>query len=216
MSRHEIPERHQRVIRALNAGGPATPESLYARVAVSQRPAVSRPRRFAPAMAAVAASIALAAVVAVVSISSGGGPAVESLARISERPATQSAPPSDGTLLDREFAGVAFPDWSGEFGWKAIGGRSDTFDGRRAETVFYSHHGHRIAYTVVDGEPLEPPEGATTVRVDGVTLHQFRDGPRDIVTFERNGRTCVLGGEVIHAETLVELAGWQGRGAIEF
>jgi hypothetical protein len=47
-------------------------------------------------------------------------------------------------------------------------------------------------------------------------LHQFRDGPRDVVTFERDGRICVLGGEVIHPETLVELASWQGRGAVRF
>jgi hypothetical protein len=37
-----------------------------------------------------------------------------------------------------------------------------------------------------------------------------------VVTFERGGQTCVLEGEVIHPETLVELASWQGDGAVRF
>jgi hypothetical protein len=211
---HEIPERHQRVIRALAAGGPAAPDTLYTPRVATQP--VGRVRRFTPALAAVAAAVALAVVVAVTSISTGGGPGVDQFAAISERPATLPTPPSDGALLDREFEGVAYPDWSAEFGWRAIGARSDTIEGRRAESMLYTHHGHVIAYTVIDGEPLEPPEGASRIRVDGVTLHQFRDGPRDVVTFERNGQTCVLAGEVIHPETLVELAAWQGDGAVRF
>jgi hypothetical protein len=214
MTHHDVPERHQRVIRALGAGGPAPPETLYVPIARAQP--VRPPRRFAPAAAAVAASVILAAVVAVVTLSGGGPSAVETLASMSERPATEPTPAGDGALLDREFAGVAYPDWSREFGWMADGGRSDTVDGRRTQTVFYAHHGHRIAYTVVDGPPLEPPDGASTTTVDGVTVHRFRDGPRDVVTFERGGRTCVLAGEVISPDTLVKLASWQGRGAIRF
>jgi hypothetical protein len=78
------------------------------------------------------------------------------------------------------------------------------------------HHGHRIAYTVISGEPLDPPDGARTRRVGDVMLIQFRGGPRDVVTFERGGRTCVLEGEVLSAETLVELASWGGDGAVSF
>jgi hypothetical protein len=212
MTYQDVPERHQRVIRALDAGGPVPSKALYVPLAET-KPA--RGRR-TPALVAVAATVVLAAVIAIATISGGGGPDVETLASISERPATQPTPGGDGTLLDREFEGVSYPDWSREFGWMADGGRSDTLGGRRAETVFYTHHGHRIAYTVVEGDALEPPDRATTLKVGGVTLHQFRDGPRDVVTFERNGRTCVLGGEVIHPETLVELASWQGRGAVRF
>jgi hypothetical protein len=166
-------------------------------------------RRRTPALVPVAATVALAAVIAIATISAGGRPDVETLASISERPATQPTPGGDGTLLDREFEGVSYPDWSREFGWMADGGRSDTFGGRRAETVFYTHHGHRIAYTVVEGDALEPPDGATTLNVDGVTLHRFRDGPRDVVTFERDGRTCVLSGDVLARETLIALAAWR-------
>jgi hypothetical protein len=212
MSSQEIPERHQRVIRALGSGGPAVPETLF--VPAHAAPPVRRPRLWAPAMAAVAAGVALA--VLVVALTTAGDPSMRAFASISARPATQPTPASDGALLAAQHEGVAFPDWSREFGWKAEGGRTDTIDGRRAETVFYMHHGHRIAYTVVAGAPLEPPDGATTRRFGGVTLVQFRDGPRDVVTFERGGRTCVLEGEVISAATLVELASWRGDGAVRF
>jgi len=77
--------------------------------------------------------------------------------------------------------------------------------------VLASRRGSRHA-----GEPLEPPTGARTRRAGGVTLMQFRDGPRDVVMFERGGRTCVLSGEVLSAETLVSLASWRGRGAVNF
>ena len=212
MSKQDIPERHQRVTRVLASGGPAVPETLFVPAGAPQ-PA-RRPRLWAPAMAAVAAGIALA--MFVVALTSTGDDGVRAFASISARPATLATPPSDGRLLDREFEGVAYPDWSHKFGWRAEGGRTDEIDGHRAETVFYTHHGHRIAYTVIAGEPLEPPEGATTRRVGGLTLVHFRDGPRDVVTFERNGRTCVLEGEVISDATLLELASWRGDGAVRF
>jgi hypothetical protein len=211
MSKQDIPQRHQRVMRVLGSGGPAVPDTLFVPVAEPQP--VRRPRLW-PAMAAVAAGIALAMFVVV--LTSTGDDGMRAFASISARPATQPTPPSDGKLLDREFEGVAYPDWSREFGWMAEGGRTDEIDGRRAQTVFYMHHGHRIAYTVISGAPLEPTEGAVTRRVGGVTLTQFRDGPRDVVTFERNGRTCVLEGEVISAATLVKLASWRADGAVQF
>jgi hypothetical protein len=212
MSKQDIPQRHERVMRVLASGGPAVPDTLFVPVDAPQ-PA-RRPRLWAPAMAAVAAGVALA--VFVVALTTTGDEGMRAFASISARPATQPTPPSDGKLLDREFEGVTYPDWSREFGWMAEGGRTDEIEGRPAETVFYMHHGHRIAYTVIAGEPLAPPEGATTRVVKGVKLVQFRDGPRDVVSFERNGRTCVLEGEVITPDTLVKLAAWRGDGAVDF
>ena len=121
-------ERHERVIRALSSGGPAPPDTLRVPIVV-ERPARRRPRR-APALVAVAATIALAIAV-VITTTAGGGPEVGAFAGLAEQPATKATPASDGTLLDREFEGVAYPDWSREFGWHADGGRSDTIDGRR-------------------------------------------------------------------------------------
>jgi hypothetical protein len=111
---------------------------------------------------------------------------------------------------------VTFPDWSKKFGWHAEGARTDRLDGRRAETVFYTHHGHRIGYTVISGDPLGPPEGAETVRRNGVEIHRYKDGDRTVVTFERDGLTCIVSGHVIHADTPLKLAAWRGSGAVRF
>ncbi len=207
-----IDERHERVSRVLGSGGPAVPDTLYVPV-VKERPA-RRPRLWVPTVAAAAAGVALAILVVV--LTSAGESGLRAYASISARPETQPTPRSDGALLDRSFQGVSYPDWSRKFGWMAEGARADVIEGRRAESVFYMHHGHRIAYTVIEGAPIAPPEDATTRRVGGVTLRQFRDGPRDVVTFVRNGRTCVLEGEVLSPETLVELAAWRGDGAVSF
>jgi hypothetical protein len=209
MSR-EISARHERVIRALQAGGPEVPATLRLPQAAS---APARRTRRPTAIVAVAGAVLVAVVVA---LASGGGPGARELAAVSHLPATQPSPASDGALLDHRFEGVTFPDWSLEFGWMPDGARTDAVEGRRVGTVFYTHHGHRIAYSVVSGDPLDPPAGAATLRVDGVELHRFRDGGRDVVMFERGGRTCVLAGHVIDPDTLVDLASWQGDGAVRF
>jgi hypothetical protein len=206
-----IEERHERVSRVLGSGGPAVPDTLYV-PQVTLRPA-RRLRLWVPTVAA-AAGVALAILVVV--LTSAGDSGLRAYASISARPETQATPKSDGELLDRSFQGVSYPDWSRDFGWMAEGARTDQIEGRRADSVFYMHHGHRIAYTVIAGEPLEPPDGATRRVVDGVQLIQFRDGPRDVVMFERGGQTCILAGDVLSDETLVELAAWRGRGAVSF
>jgi hypothetical protein len=136
---------------------------------------------------------------------------------MSGRPAIEPPPAPDHArpaLLRREFAGVAFPNCTKEFGWRAAGARRGTIEGRGVDTVSYTHRGHRIAYTVVSGAPLDPPADAAAVRHAGVELHRFRDDGRDVVMFERGGRTCVLAGRVIHRDTLAKLAAWQADGAI--
>lgn len=209
------PEGHQRVIRALQAGGPKAPDALVDRVRrIEPARTVPRPRR--RPILALAGAAAVVALVIGFAVGAGGGPSVTALSELSTRPATQPTPATDGILLAREFEGVTFPDWSREFGWHADGARTDTIDGRRADTVFYTHEGHRISYTVLAGDPIEPPGSAATVTRDGITMHEFRDGPRDVMMFERNGRTCVLAGHVIHDDTLAKLASWQGDGAVRF
>jgi hypothetical protein len=210
-------ERHERVVRALQAGGPAASDALHRRVQRTVddlRPAprlVLRPRLVAVCLATAATALALGLVAG-----AGGGPSVAAVTSLSALPPAQPAPASEGALLDRSFEGVTFPDWRREFGWRAIGARTDTVDGRRADTVFYTHEGHVIGYTVLAGDPVEPPRSASTVTRDGVELHRFRDGHRDVVMFERDGRTCVLAGHVIHRDTLAKLAAWQGDGSVRF
>jgi hypothetical protein len=225
----DVTERHRRVVEALRAGGPAAPESLHRRLAALELAApiaVRRgfERRRTPRAWRIAA-VAAVATVAVLAFAVGmasfaGGPDVKAVAAFSERPATEPTPapdPSQPALLRREFEQVAFPNWSAEFGWHAEGARTETIDGRRADTVFYTHEGHRISYTVLSGEPIDPPDEAVTLKVAGVELHRFRDGEhRDVVMFMRDGRTCVLAGHVLHTDTLIKLASWQGDGSVRF
>lgn len=221
MSEQAIPESHIRVRRALHEGGPATPQPLRQRIAALEehpaRPTRSllRPRLLAPA--AGLAALLVAGLMVVLSI--GGGPSVVEAAELARLPNTEPAPAQNvrnPALLGRRVEGVTFPDWSKEFRWHAEGARTDRLDGRRAETVFYTHQGHRIGYTVVAGEALAAPNGAETLRRNGVELRRFDEGTRTVVTFERGGVTCVLSGHVIDRDTLVKLAAWKGDGAVHF
>jgi hypothetical protein len=232
--RYEVTERHRRVARAFQAGGPAVPEELQRRVERTWRTAplrgAERTWRTAPsrretprawrlsALAATAGVVAVAAAIALISFA-GGAPSMDALAAMSTRPATEATPapdPSQPTLLRREFEGVAFPNWGDELGWRADGARADRIEGSAVDTVFYTHQGHRIAYTVLSGDRLEPPGDAVATTTGGVELHRFRRDGRDVVMFERGGYTCVLAGEVISVRTLVKLASWRGGGTVHF
>ncbi len=209
-----------RVSSVLRAGGPATPPALRARVrALQERPQERRP---APRLA-IAAATTLAAFGAVLVIALTAGsptvPTVGDVATAATRAATAPAPARDARrppLLRASFAGVTYPYWKQHFGWRATGARTDTIDGRPAKTVFYRHTHHRIGYTVVSGRPLKRPAGAERLVVDGVAMYRYRDGRNTVVSFERNGHTCVLAGYVHFATTLPKLASWNGRGAIAF
>jgi hypothetical protein len=223
MSEHiHLPdERQQRVHRLLREGGPATPPTLRTRLAAqSARAATPAQRRgLRLALAGCVAVVSVVAVLALTLAGQGGGPTLADAARPAAQPATAAAPardPGRPTLLRASFAGVSYPDWQREFGWRATGRRHDTLGGRSAETVFYQHTHHRIGYTVVDGKPLDVPGGARRFVVDGLEMRAYTDGPRDVVTFRRNGRTCVLAGEVHRRATLLKLASWKGDGAIAF
>jgi hypothetical protein len=161
--------------------------------------------------AAVGLAAALALTVAVPFVS-GPRTSAEAMAALAHSDATEPAPAPTAPgapVLARSFAGVQFPDWEAAHGWHAVGARAGKVAGRSTSTVFYEHEGHRLAYTVVGGAPLAPPHDARTVRAGGATLRVYRDGDHTVVAFERNGRTCVLAGHVIHEATAVKLAAWK-------
>jgi len=150
--------------------------------------------------------------VAVLSLGGSPGPTGVQAAELAVLPATAPEPPLDAerpARLERSFEGVTFPAWSREFDWDSSGRRTDAIDGRDTETVFYTHTHHRIGYTVISGETIDPPRTAATLTVRGLVLHRFRVGDLDVVMFERNGRTCVLSGDVHDPFTLVKLASWR-------
>lgn len=146
-------------------------------------------------------------------------PTIDEAAGLAALAPTEPAPgrrPEQPTLLTAEAEGLAYPDWSREFGWNAAGERADRLGDRDATTVYYEKDGGRIAYTIVSGESLGRPPEAVTTSVGGVEFAVARDGERTIVTWLRDGHSCVLSGEDVDRSTLVELAAWRGDGAVAF
>jgi hypothetical protein len=212
-------ERQRAGVTALRGLNLEAPASLRARIpaepATSSR--VRRPRRlaFAGALGAVAA----AALVAVLLLTSGSdAPTVREASQLAQRPATGAVAvePSNPKLLAANVEGVPFPNWSKQFGWRQAGTRSDRLGDREARTVLYEHDGKRIAYTIVSGAGIAAPSDASTTRRNGVTLHSLADSGRRVVTWWRNGRTCVLSASNVGDRELLKLASWKGDGAVPF
>jgi hypothetical protein len=193
------------------------PAGLRRRVEAGQR---ARRRSRPLALVGAAATLAAAALVLVLVLPGGaGGPTVAEAATIGARGAVAPPPPArpdEPKLLARDVEGVAFPSWTRNFGWEATGARADELDGRDTTTVFYGKDGKEIAYTIVGGDTLDAPDGAQAVRREGTDLRVFRQGDRLVVTWQRNGRTCVLSGTGVTEDVLVKLAAWKGQGAVEF
>ncbi len=186
----------------------------------SERERARRParRRRLTLGGALAGATAAAALLVVLLLPGGaGGPTVVEAAELGTRPATQPAPePGEPKLLDASAFGLPFPDWAEKFGWEPSGRRVDEIDGRRAVTVFYEKDGREIAYTIVAGDPLPIPEPSAAARREGTPLRYVSLDGRTIVTWERDGLTCILSGDGVAATKLLDLAGWKGLGAVPF
>ena len=161
-----------------------------------------------------------AAVLAIVILPGGGDPSITDAAALAELPAAGPAPapePDQPALLAASFEGLSYPDWKREFGWRAVGERTDEHDGRDAHTLYYKNSdGARIGYTIVAGDALPDPPGAERSVVDGVELAAFNADAANGVTWLRDGHSCVLAGEGVKRSTLLELAAWKGDGAVTF
>jgi hypothetical protein len=195
-------ERQRRVARALGSGLDPLPVRARSHAAP----------RLAFAGLAVAALLLLA-----VLIPRGDPSAVDRAADQAKLPATDAAPAAAGPVLLAEVDGVSFPAWGEEFGWHETGMRRDEIGGRDSATVYYEHEGHRIAYTILSGPPLPRPDDARVLRRGGLEIavyHDPRHGGHDVAVFERDGRTCVLAGHVLHLDTLLDLAAWKGEGRL--
>jgi hypothetical protein len=203
-------------LRGLNLEAPASLRTRIAAEAATSPRRVRRPRlALAGALAAVAA-IALAAVLVLPADSES--PTVVEAARLAERPPTGplAVDTSSPKLLVARVEGVPFPNWSNQFGWRQVGTRSDRLGDRDARTVLYAHDGKRIAYTIVSGDGIAAPSDASTTRRNGVTLHALGDRGRRVVTWWRDGRTCVLSASGVGDRELLKLASWKGDGAVPF
>ena len=145
-------------------------------------------------------------------------PVVEA-AQLSDLPAMQQSvavDPANKTLLKAEVDGVPFPNLHHEFTWHQAGKRSDELDGRRMVTVFYERPGDRVGYTIISGEAIDPPAGARPSLENGVELSTTTADGKPIVTWLREGRTCVISGKGVSAKDLREVTSWKGDGAVPF
>jgi hypothetical protein len=179
-------------------------------------------RRRAPLrlVAALGAAVVIVAIAAFVLRGAGSGdPTVIAAAGLAQRgPATAAPPPQrrEPRLLAAEASGVSFPNYAAKFGWRAVGARADTLDGRATRTVFYGRDARRIAYTIVSGRTLSAPDGARRAVREGTELRFVDRAGTILVTWVRGGRTCVLSGRGVPARELLALAGWKGQGAVAF
>jgi hypothetical protein len=175
---------------------------------ISLREAVSRPRRRSVRWVFALGGGAIAAALIVFVLSLGGGPSVQDVAQAALNQPTQPAPASDGHYVDAEIAGIHFPDYESDWGWKAVGARRDTVDGRDALTVIYAKDGTGVHYTVVDGDALPKPDGAKVVDVNGTDVALTRDGDTLTASWEVDGHTCILATKAASEEQLLDLVNW--------
>jgi hypothetical protein len=214
-------ERQRAGLTALRGLDLAAPAGLRRRLDAERRsPSRTVRRRRLQIFGGLAGAAAAAALVAALVLPGGAaGPTVVEAAELAERPATQATVPADPgnpKLLEASVEGVPFPNLAEEFDWREAGARSDQLEGREARTVFYQRAGRRIGYTIISGEAIDPPGAASSTTLNEVELSSISDGGREIVTWLRDGRTCVLSGEDVSERELLELASWKGDGAVPF
>jgi len=161
--------------------------------------------RAATALTAAAALLALALLLP-------GGPGTPSLtqaAALASRGAANPAPTPDpddpGVKLSEQVGDVYFPNWTSTLGWRPTGLRRDVLEMHSAVTVYYSLGAARMAYTILSAPAL--PQPAATVTVEkGVTVRTLRLHGRLVVTWRRDGSTCILTGRDVSAAQLRRLA----------
>jgi len=174
-------------------------------------------RKLAGAIAAAAAAGAIVAAL------TGGQDASRTLSlsqafALTLRPATVAAPRESHTRREQLAAavdGIAFPYWGGGLGWRSTGARTDRVGGRAVTTVFYANsRGQRIGYAIVAGLPAPSATGGTISWRGGVPYRLLREHGVSVVTWQRNGRLCVLSGRSVRGATLLRLASWDDGRAI--
>jgi hypothetical protein len=190
------------------------PAALRARLELARDPDPRwRLPRFTTAIVATAAVAAFAAAL-VLTIGGGatGTPTVAAAATLGSRQPVSVAtetPNDHGVLPGVTGAGISFPDWGTSFGFDAIGVRRDHLGDRFATTVYYARGDQRVAYTIMSGPPL--PAGAAVHESvwQGTRLGSFLARGRVVVTWLRNGHTCVLSGPDTPPTVLATLAAWK-------
>jgi hypothetical protein len=212
----ELAERGRALVAAAVSGSPAPP-ALRERLE-DQRRALdpSRRRRRAAFGALLAGGTAVVLALALVVLpggSPGGAPTIVEAAQAGVRAPQDSAPAADSAnpgLLLAEEGGIRFPTWRA-FDWTPTGLREDEIGGRHITTIYYDAAGRGpAAYSIVDGAALDPPRGARRHDVAGMDVRSLRADGRWIVTWQRDGRTCIVTAPAtMPLERLVAVPAWE-------
>ena len=220
----QLAERGRALIAAAVAETRA-PLALRERIEADRQRSVARDsgarRRRLRGLLIPAGGLVAAAVVAVVVLVGGGGaPSVVATASLAARGPVLPAPAESTTndaLLQSSIEGVPFPYW-GDLKWESVGARDDKIEGRAARTVYYANpKGVQAAYTILGGDAIDPPSDAVKRTDKGVQLFVVEDNGRRVVTWERNGHTCVLSAPMsVPEQKLLDLAAWKGNGGVPF
>jgi hypothetical protein len=136
------------------------------------------------------------------------GPDVAQAAPVALRTPSEPAPTArpGGELLRAQAGSIAFPTWT-RAGWHAVGARSDRVGGHALRTVFYADAaGRRIGYAIADASL--PVSGGQVVTRRGAQLRVLDRGATAVVTWRRDGRTCILAGRGVPVGRLLRLASY--------
>ena len=208
-------ERERRVVQMLHhaAATNRAPARLRERIEAQRpKPAALARRRFAYA-GALAGALAAVALALVLILPGGtpGSPSVSAAAALADKGANQPAPepnPQDPEAkLGNSVQDVYFPNWQRTFHAIAVGQRTDGLAGRQAVTVYYRLRGKLVAYTIVGPPALAQPSAKVT-RMNGVEMRTLTLQGRTVVTWRRDGHTCVLSGPGLETLQLQRLAAW--------
>jgi hypothetical protein len=148
-----------------------------------------------------------------------GGPTVVQAAQLGTLAPQAPAPahdPRHRALLQAAVDGVTFPNWEYEFSWRAVGRRTDRLAGRRVTTVYYQHGSLRIAYAIIAGPQVPPPVATGRAVRSRTVLRHFEAAGRTVVTWTRNGHTCVLSARGLPVGVMLQLASWRDGGSLTF
>jgi hypothetical protein len=206
-------ERERRVVLALSeARSERAPHALRMRIE-RERPSANKRARLRIGYG-VGLAGGLAAVLLVIALAlpgGAGGPSVSQAAALALKGSALPGPAADprdpNGRLELNVHAVYFPNWAWNFGWRDVGQRVDTFYGRKAVTVYYKRGQQVVAYTILDLPALRQPAASVT-RVSGVDFRTLHLSGRIVVTWRRDGQTCVLSGANVSPAALRTLASW--------
>ena len=192
------------MLASLDVGAPA---SLHQRL-VAPEPPTAR-RRARPTSRIAIVTVVLIALLVFAIARPGGHANVRSVVAIALATG-DGVPPGvsshDHALLGVAIDRVAFPNWSTR-GWRTSGSRIDTLGGQHVETVYYTAEGYeRVGYAIVGGAALRITGARRAATRGGVSYWTIPDGRASVVTWRRDGHTCVLASRHAPVSALIALA----------